>query len=140
METGEYIIDVRQRKPNAGTKKAERKRIVIPNVNNSKTTFYLNFNSIVYGKNIYCLTDPLQCEVLNEDKMITVQQKDLNIISVSSTIDEAISGFEEDFSFTYDRLMQLNDDQLGKEMCRAKSFMKFIVKNVEYAGAESKKS
>jgi len=139
METSEYISDVRLRKINVGTKKAERKKIAAPNVNNSRTMLYLNFNSIVYDGNVYCLTDPLLCEVLDEDKMIIVQQKDLNLISVASTIDEAIYGFEEDFSFTYNRLMQLNDAQLGKDMLKAKSFMKFIVKNVEHAGVESKK-
>jgi len=140
METSEYIRDVRRDKANIGTKKAERKRIAAPNVNNSRATLYLKFNSIIYDGNIYCLFNPLQCEVLSEDNMIAVQQKDLNLISVAPTIDEAIYGFEEDFSFTYNRLMQLNDEQLGKEMLRIKSFMKFIVKNVEYAGVESKKS
>jgi len=137
METSEYIKDVRRRKANAGIIKTERKRIAAQNVNYSRATFYLKFNSIIYDGNIYCLIDPLQCEVLNKDNMITVQQKDLNLISVAPTIDEAIYGFEEDFSFTYNRLMQLNDEQLGKEMLRVKSFMKFIVKSVEYAGAES---
>lgn len=110
-----------------GGKKTQRIKEVFPSEQYSLSYSPISIN---VGDKEYRLNYPLRCLMEKEDGFYVITHEAINLIGTGTSKDEAIVSFNEEFSYLYDRLNSLPDENIGKSLLNAKFILNIYVKEV----------
>ena len=98
----------------------------------SSEQYSLSYSPILIkvGMKEYRLNFPLHCLMEKEDDYYVITHEAINLIGTGMSKDEAIINFNEEFSYLYDRLNSLPNENIGKSLLSAKTILNIYVKEV----------
>jgi hypothetical protein len=106
--------------------------------NKIKEVILPNHHSLSYSPEIinvnnkqYILHHPLRCLFEKIENYYLIENEILDLIGTGETQDEAEINFNEEFDFLYQRLNNLNDNELSEKFVRIKNFINSFVKEVK---------
>lgn len=99
----------------------------------SKENHSLSYSpdKIQINNRLYHFNYPLRCLYKLDDEVFFIQNEMLDLIGTGDTEKEAEFSFREEFDYLYNRLKELQDNQLTKRMLNIKHALGLIIKSVD---------
>ncbi|MCC5918146.1 MAG: hypothetical protein JJU02_12575 [Cryomorphaceae bacterium] len=88
-------------------------------------------NEIQINNRHYIFNFPLRCLYKFEDNVHFIQNEMLDLIGTGDNENDAENSFKEEFDYLYNRLQDLEKNQLTKRMNKIKAAFEFIIKSVD---------
>lgn len=85
------------------------------------------FDKIEFDSTTYNIRYPIYCELIHEEDLYSLENKQLGIYAFGKTVEEAQGNFSEEFDYIFTRYNSLSDDELTKDVVTIKQFLNLIV-------------